>query len=340
STLSGAVLISTAKTERSMKAAWKFLLMNSYGLGIAFIGLLFIFYGSTVKGLNRELVSQSVNEHDTLIVHVGIWFTLFGYSAKLGIFPNYSWVGDTYADSQSLVSALIASFVPPAVSLAIYPLIQMDKTLQHKYISPSTVFVIFSFITILYSIWKLYHTNDIRRLSAKIALFHSGLLGVILYFSPEMEILYYILLTVLLVKTMLFLSLGLLRMNTKTRDLPEIIKSGSIHKGILYVFLFAVFISLSFPLSPVFISDILLLFTGLARNAYWVPFILFSGPISFAILIYKLLPLCNLSDKAINEKDKKIIKIRYIATLHFMILIILLGTYGVYKIQFGEIFHG
>ena len=107
-TLFGALLISMSRTEKSIEVAWKFLLLNSFGLGLTFIGIIVLSFGihSQVTTNANDILAQ-INSHQNRLVETGMWLAIFGYSAKLGLFPNHFWVSDTYAESPSQISSLI-----------------------------------------------------------------------------------------------------------------------------------------------------------------------------------------------------------------------------------------
>ena len=91
-TLFGAILISLSKTERSIEVGWKFLLLNSFGLGIAFLGIIFVSSGTkddSPTTLDLINLMPKISSHQNLMVETGLWLAVFGYTAKLGLFPNY-----------------------------------------------------------------------------------------------------------------------------------------------------------------------------------------------------------------------------------------------------------
>ncbi|MCE9500287.1 MAG: formate hydrogenase, partial [Leptospira sp.] len=238
STLIGALLVSLPRTRKALEVAWKFLLINSFGLGIAFLGIIIVSFGvHTQVTLSSKVLLEQVASHQNVFVELGLWLAIFGYSAKLGLFPNHFWVSDTYAESPSQVSAIIAAFVPVSVCLALRPLVRMDQLLTPHIFSAANGFLLLGMMTMIYSLWTLYQTHDIRRISAQIGLFHSGTLAVFLWYDPSDEILYFALGTTILVKSFLFTTMGILRMDSGTRTIDRILIMEGLNRvsSILYI---------------------------------------------------------------------------------------------------------
>jgi hydrogenase-4 component F len=317
STLFGAILISSSQTTKSTKSAWKFLLLNSFGLGLAFLGLLLIAYSSNVKTTMQvqELIQKASTASHSALIHIGLWLAVFGYSAKLGLFPNIFWVADTYSDSPSIISSFIASFVPPAVCLALRPLLEIDQIVSTSIVNASNLLLVLSLITILYSIISLYRAEDIRRITAKVALFHSGSLGVLLWLRPSDEILYFFLVNTILIKSFLFLSLGILRMESASRNLNTILQQKSIPKFISLFYIITICAAFTLPISPIFWADVILLKLAISSSNLWVALLPVQGAIFLGIVLSKLIPLLKLPTRKLDPNFKSIIQFRLVVSV-------------------------
>lgn len=79
-TFTGALLVSSSRTSKSFPIAWKFLLINSFGLGIAFLGIIIV--TATLHGIDHpvEVLAGKLSEHpENLWIEIGLWLAIFGY---------------------------------------------------------------------------------------------------------------------------------------------------------------------------------------------------------------------------------------------------------------------
>ncbi|TGL21808.1 formate hydrogenase [Leptospira yanagawae] len=331
STLFGALLISSSGTEKSFHVGWKFLLINSYALGLAFLGIVILLFASTpLENLEFSSLKIGLLGQSGLLVETGILLTVYGYSGKLGLVPNHFWVGDTYAESPSQISSLIASFVPVSVVLAIRPLISLEKELNPHFINASNGLLFIGVLTILYSTLMLVSRDDIRRISAKVALFHTGMLTVFLWIDVNDDVFYFLLTTTILVKLLVFLSMGILRMDAGKRNISQILLNVNLSHKALYVYLLALLIAFVFPLSPVFVLDLKIVEIAILNKQFYLFLFPVLGSVFFFISLNKVLPMVKIPNRNFNANVYQILSIRYIIFWFSLLLTIAVGTYGLF----------
>ncbi|EQA43309.1 NADH-ubiquinone/plastoquinone complex I subunit [Leptospira broomii serovar Hurstbridge str. 5399] len=324
-TFVGSLLISSSRTSKSFPIAWKFLLINSFGLGIAFLGIVLILAAFHVINQPVEVLAANVSDHPEIIwVEVGLWLAIFGYTAKLGLFPNHVWIEDTYGESPTQVSSLLSAFIPVSVCFALRPFVHMDHQLFPHTFSGADGLLVLGIVTILISIFAVYDRNDIRRISAKAALFHIGALAVILWMDLSDVVFYFVMASNLVVKSLLFISMGIVRMDAGKRELGKILQSDSINKPALSLFILALFLAFVMPGSPVFVNDIILIKAGQIGGKGLVILVPILGLVFFGVMLYKIAPLLNLKGRPFQKENSTILRIRM--TNGFFLLLLLLGT--------------
>ncbi|APH43164.1 NADH-ubiquinone/plastoquinone complex I subunit [Leptospira interrogans serovar Copenhageni/Icterohaemorrhagiae] len=336
-TFTGALLVSSSRTSKLFPIAWKFLLINSFGLGIAFLGIIIL--TATLHGIDHpvEVLAGKLSEHpENLWLEIGLWLAIFGYSAKLGLFPNHVWVVDTYGESPSQISALIAAFVPVAVSYALRPFIHMDHQLYPTTFSASDGLLILGIITMLQSIVALYQRNDLRMMTAKVALFHSGAIGIFLWMDLPDPVFNFVMAGNIVLKAVLFLTMGIVRMDAGKRELSKIFLSEKINKKALSLYTASLFVAFVLPGSPIFVNDLLLLKVGWAQGQWFVITVPFLGLIFFGVLLYKTVPLFNLEDRPFAKEFASTLQIRMTNSLLLFIMVLGLGIWGFYHLLQGE----
>ncbi|TGL53121.1 formate hydrogenase [Leptospira kemamanensis] len=329
STLFGALLISSSGTEKSFHVGWKFLLINSYALGLAFLGIVILLFASTpLENLEFASLKNGLVGQSGLLIETGILLTVYGYSGKLGLVPNHFWVGDTYAESPSQISSLIASFVPVSVVLAIRPLVNLEKEVNPHLINASNGLLFIGILTILYATLMLVSRDDIRRISAKVALFHTGMLTIFLRIDVSDDVFYFLLTSTILVKLLVFISMGILRMDAGKRNISQILNNESLSHKALYVYLLALLISFVFPLSPVFILDLKIVEIAILNHQFYLFLFPILGSVFFFIALNKVLPMVKLPNRDFNPSLYKILTIRYSFFWFSLLLTVGVGTYG------------
>lgn len=335
-TLFGALLISMSRNEKSIEVAWKFLLLNSFGLSLAFIGIIILSFGihSQVTTNANEILNQ-ISSHQNRLVETGMWLAIFGYSAKLGLFPNHFWVSDTYAESPSQISSLISCLYPATIGIALRAFVKMDYQFTSVHFSSSSGLLILGIITMFYSLWTLNQTNDIRRITAQIALFHSGALAVFIFLNPPDEIFYYALSASVTVKALLFSAMGIFRIDAGTRNLTGIKPEEGLNRWSTALYIFSVGMAFVIPFSPFFVGDLLLIKIGFMVEKFWVLIVPFLGLVFFLVAINKLLPLLNIKTRKFIPQYEKILRIRMILTFLILILALAVGVYGVFHLSNG-----
>lgn len=335
-TLFGALLISMSDNDKAISVAWKFLLVNSFGMGIAFLGLIFLAYSvHTVQSMNiSDILAKSHEAHGPLL-EISLWMIVLGYSVKLGLFPNQYWVVDAYSESPSQISALFASLIPVSIALALRPVLEIDSIVEIGHLSARHLLIFMSLGTMLYCIALMYHLKDIRKITSLVALFHNGFLGAILWVHPKIEIFYLSLAGVLVVKPLVFGAMGILRLEVSSRNIDEFHFENGIHPLTKLFFFVAMFMAFSLPVSPLFLSDLLVIKEAISKNIYWFFVIPILSVIFFGLLLYRTLPILNFENTPFKPENKKFISIRIFLAALILLLALAVAQYSYYLLSKG-----
>jgi hydrogenase-4 component F len=333
STLTGALLLSMNRFKKTLDTAWKFLLINSLGLAFAFLGLILLVYGMGGDiSLDQNAILDKFLETRSFTSEIGIWLMIFGYSTKLGLFPNHFWVEDTYSESPSHVAAGLAALLPSVACFPLYNLIEIEEKLYQSTINPMNGLCLFGVLTILYCVFAVWQVKDIRRIAALTALFHNGAIAIYLAQFPSKELFLYFIATILLLKTALFFSVRALKVDRAHTDLSDIVESGQISKASLWVFALVLFSAFVFPISPVFVSDLLFIQDVVLENRAFLILLPMIGAIFFVSSFSMLVPLFHLR----NKKDSSI---ETGMSWVFWLCSIALALFGYWKWPIGGFFH-
>lgn len=111
-TLSMAPLIYFNRNARSIEATWKYIIICSLGIAMAFLGLMFLAYSTHVAHREATLLLgpllETAGDLNKAWLHAAFVFLLVGYGTKMGLAPLHAWKPDTYGEAPGIVGALLA----------------------------------------------------------------------------------------------------------------------------------------------------------------------------------------------------------------------------------------
>ncbi len=122
-TLSTTLLISFYNKPSATEAAWKYLLINSIGLLLAFFGTLLFFAGGSSGDVFDFASWQSLKAHVAVFnpdfLKIAFIFILIGYGTKVGLAPMHTWLPDAHSKAPPPISALLSGALLNVAFLAI-----------------------------------------------------------------------------------------------------------------------------------------------------------------------------------------------------------------------------
>ena len=112
-TLASAPLIYFHRSERSLEATWKYLLICSVGIALALLGTLFLAVAATSPDRHTlPLLVDALVLKDAMLqplwLKTAFIFLLVGYGTKMGLVPLHTWLPDAHSEAPSVVSALLS----------------------------------------------------------------------------------------------------------------------------------------------------------------------------------------------------------------------------------------
>jgi hydrogenase-4 component F len=114
-TLSTAPLIYFNQNERSLEAAWKYLVVCSVGIAMALIGTFLLALASAGEGGPRSLVVADLVAGGSALsgpwLRAAFVFLLAGYGTKMGLAPFHAWKPDAYGEAPGLLGAMMSGAV-------------------------------------------------------------------------------------------------------------------------------------------------------------------------------------------------------------------------------------
>ena len=274
-TLVSAPLICFHSSPRSLEAAWKYLLICSVGIALAFIGNIAIAVAKSFGEISGD-VPMTFHE---LFLHAGLlqgdWlkiafvFMLIGYGTKMGLVPMHTWLPDAHSEAPSSVSALLSGALLNCAFLGILRVnMVMNRAGQGEFSGKLLVF--FGALSLILASWFIVRQKDFKRLLAYSSIEHMGILAVAAgagaqtYFGGMLHSVNHS-----LTKGMLFLVAGNILNIFKTKS--SVTVKGLVRRAPVSGFLWiAGFLSIcGIPPFGTFVSEITIL-TGLGRQHNWL----------------------------------------------------------------------
>lgn len=176
-----AFLICLHVSSESLEAMWKYLLICSVGVGLAFLGTLLVARSAVPLGLDpaEALLWTSLREHaatlDPTTVKAGFLFVLVGYGTKAGLAPMHNWLPDAHSQAPAPVSALFSGFMLNAALYCLMRYLPLVEGATGQVGWGRDLLVLFGLASILVAAAFILLQNDVKRLLAYSSVEHLGI---------------------------------------------------------------------------------------------------------------------------------------------------------------------
>jgi hydrogenase-4 component F len=114
-TVFSAMIIPLRLNKWSVEASWKYILIGSVGIALAFAGTVLSYFdfvalsGRVENALNWPVLRSTAPLLHPEVMRLSFIFILIGYGTKAGIAPMHTWKPDAYGESPSSLGALMSS---------------------------------------------------------------------------------------------------------------------------------------------------------------------------------------------------------------------------------------
>ncbi len=301
-TLSTAFLISFYNKPSAMEAAWKYLIINSVGLLLAFFGTLLFLAPIFNHGMvNWSSLMVNAGLINPAIAKIAFIFILVGYGTKMGLVPMHTWLPDAHSKAPVPISSLLSGVLLNVAFFAILRFKLIADASIGAYFSQNLL-ILFGIISIIVAALIIFAQKNYKRLLAYSSIEHMGIMalgfgfGGIGIFGAMLHMIYHA-----LAKSILFLVSGnifLKYSSTKIANIKGLLKALPI-SGIIF---FAGFLAITgIPPFGLFLSKIYILSSGFTLH----PMIAILAILSFALTFAGFLK--HISSMVFGDPDKKIL---------------------------------
>jgi len=255
-------LVGHRQTRSSLEASWKYIVICSVGIALAFLGTVLVYLASLHIGHGphpldwTSLVAQS-HQLNPGVMRLAFALIVLGYGTKVGLVPMHSWLPDAHSQAPAPVSALMSGVL---LTVAFYAIMRFkviaDGALGPTF--PRTLLVIVGLLSLLVAASLLLTQRDYKRMLAYHSVEHMGLIALGAAAGSPLAIAA-VLLHILghgLAKGVLFLASGEILLTEGTSEIERVPALLSRRPVLGGIFGFGLFALLGFPPFSLFVSEL------------------------------------------------------------------------------------
>ena len=178
-TLITAPLIYYNRTQLSIEATWKYLLIGSVGIAMALLGTFFMAYASLHAGLEPTLnyanLVKNASSLSKIWLHLAFVLLMVGYGTKMGLVPMHTWKPDAYGESPGVVGAIFAGGITSCAFLALLRIYHIC-TAANETAYTSKLLIFMGFFSMAVAALFMIRQRDLKRMLAYSSIEHMGIL--------------------------------------------------------------------------------------------------------------------------------------------------------------------
>ena len=277
-TLASVFLVNFHRTRASLEAAYKYLLICSVGIALAFIGTVLVYFadvqqfGTEAHALRWTTLLRWAPQLPPRVVELAFVFLLVGYGTKAGLAPMHTWLPDAHSEAPAPISALMSGVL---LSVGIYAIVRF-KAVVDLAAGPAfsaRLLVLLGLASLTVAAAFLWSPTNLKRMLAYSSVEHLGLVALGLGFGGAWGIAGALLHIAnhALAKSTLFLLSGRIREAFGTVELAPL-------RGLITAlpvtgrgFALALLALLGLPPFGLFVSELMILGAGLHADWWLAP---------------------------------------------------------------------
>jgi hydrogenase-4 component F len=275
-TIATAFLVGHRRTRESLEASWKYVVIGSVGVALAFLGTVLVYFASRHAGgdvgaaLNWSTLVEIAPRLDPGVVRLAVGLLVLGYGTKMGLAPMHTWLPDAHSQAPAPVSALMSGVL---LSVAFYALLRCkviaDAALGAGFMRG--LLVVGALLSLAVAASLLLAQRDYKRLLAYSSIEHMGLVALGAAIGTPLAVAAALLHIVGhgIGKAVLFCSSGEILLTDGTTDIAEV--RGLLTRRPLVggVFGLGLLALLGFPPFSLFASELAIARAGVADGLGW-----------------------------------------------------------------------
>jgi len=132
-TLASVFLVNFERTRASLEASYKYLLICSVGIAIAFLGTVLVYFagiqqfGDAAHALRWTTLVRLAPGLSPRVIELAFVFLVVGYGTKAGLAPMHTWLPDAHSEAPAPVSALMSGVL---LSVGVYAILRFKPAVD------------------------------------------------------------------------------------------------------------------------------------------------------------------------------------------------------------------
>jgi hydrogenase-4 component F len=275
-TITSAMLIPLHVTKASVEASWKYILIGSIGIALAFAGTVLGYFdfvnlaGRQETALNWTVLMAAAHQLHPPVIQLAFVFILIGYGTKAGLAPMHTWLPDAHSEAPAPLSAMMSGVL---LAVALYAVIRWEAVVNAAVGTRFTdgLFIALGVLSIAIAAFSLVVQRNYKRMLAYSSIEHTGLICVGLALGPlgTFAAMLHLLNHTLAKSTMFFLAGRVLHRyrTTEIRQVSGLLTAMPWTGGLFAAGVLAV---IGLPPFGLFISEFALFRAGFAAGRPWL----------------------------------------------------------------------
>ena len=181
-TITTTFLVGHRRTKLALEASWKYAVLCSVGIAVAFLGTVLVYLaavhagGHSLTALQWTWLRAHAHRLDPNIMRLAFGLLVLGYGTKVGLAPMHSWLPDAHSQAPAPVSALMSGVL---LAVAFYVLLRFRviEVLSVGTMFPRSLFVVVALLSLGVAALLLVVQRDMKRAFAYSSTEHMGLLA-------------------------------------------------------------------------------------------------------------------------------------------------------------------
>ena len=176
-----AFLVGHRGGRKAVEATWKYVIICSVGIALAYLGTVLVYYASQHSGVGAQgsldwtVLVAHADQLDPGVMRVALALVVLGFGTKAGLAPMHSWLPDAHSQAPAPVSALMSGVL---LSVAVYALLRY-RVIAVAAVDPRFVrnlLLVVALASLALAASMLLGQRDYKRLLAYSSIEHMGLI--------------------------------------------------------------------------------------------------------------------------------------------------------------------
>ena len=275
-TITSAMLIPLHVTKASVEASWKYILIGSVGIALAFGGTVLGYFdfvnlaGHREGALNWTVLMASASRLHPQVIQLAFVFILIGYGTKAGLAPMHTWLPDAHSEAPAPLSAMMSGVL---LAVALYAVIRWEAVVNAAVGTRFTdgLFITLGVLSLVIAAFSLVVQQNYKRMLAYSSIEHTGLMCVGLALGPLGTFAAMLhLLNHTLAKSMMFFLAGRVLHRYRTTEIGRVSGLLTVMPWTGGLFAAGVLAVVGLPPFGLFISEFALFRAGFAAGRPWL----------------------------------------------------------------------